>query len=197
MGTLFPQFSYVAYYLISSAYEKKGKYTSATPLGNLWVGFFHSFSMECENPALFPYWRKASKIPIDMEYIWASIPIVFHTKLSLHEHKNLYSFHYSFHILHFTKLDTISVPYHGLAKYGLLFTMSNPYFYFGKRINLLSVYFSLCFLLWFVPAFFIWVMFHPCFLFLRRQRMHSNKIQLLYCLLVLSKLQEACLPSSV
>ena len=72
MGTLFPQFSYVAYYLISSAYEKKGKYTSATPLGNLWVGFFHSFSMECKNPALFPYLRKASKIPIGMEYIWAS-----------------------------------------------------------------------------------------------------------------------------
>lgn len=169
-------------------------HSSGKPMGRV---FSIVFPWNVRIPHYFHTEERQVKYPLVWNTYGHPIPIVFHTKLSLHEHKNLYSFHYSFHILHFTKLDTISVPYHGLARYGLLFTMSNPYFYFGKRINLLSIYFSLCFLLWFVPAFFIWVMFHPCFLFLRRQRMHSNKIQLLYCQLVLSKLQEACLPSSV
>lgn len=84
-------------------------------------------------PHYFHTEERQVKYPLVWNKYGHPIPIVFHTKLSLHEHKNLYSFHYSFHILHFTKLDTISVPYHGLARYGLLFTMSNPYFYFVRE----------------------------------------------------------------
>ena len=57
---------------ISFPYKRKGKYTSASPMGNLWVGFSRSFPMECGNLISFPYRGKASKIPIGMEYIWAS-----------------------------------------------------------------------------------------------------------------------------
>lgn len=64
-------------------------------------------------------------------------------------------------------------------------------------LNLFSFYLWFCFLLQFLIFFFIWVMFHPCCLFLKRQRMHMYKIQPLHCLFVLSNLQEACWPHSL
>ena len=40
--------------------------------------------------------------------------------------------------------------------------------------------------------YFIWVMFHSCCSFLRRQWMYKYEIQFLYCLLMFPNLQEAC-----
>lgn len=141
--------SFLMQHITSYHLHTKRKASIHQPL--LWETYGQVFSIVFPWNVRIPHYFHTEERQVKYLLVWNTyghpIPIVFHPKLSLHEHKNLYSFHYSFHILHFTKLDTISVPYHGLARYGLLFTMSNPYFYFGKRINLLSIYFSLCFLL--------------------------------------------------
>ena len=56
--------------------------------------------------------------------------------------------------------------------------------------------FSLAILI-FNRFFSILATFHPCCLFLRWQRMHLYRIQLVYCLFGLSNLQKACRPRSV
>ena len=127
--------SFLMQHITSYHLHTKRKASIHQPL--LWETYGQVFSIVFPWNVRIPHYFHTEERQVKYPLVWNTyghpIPIVFHTKLSLHEHKNLYSFHYSFHILHFTKLDTISVPYHGLARYGLLFTMSNPYFYFVRE----------------------------------------------------------------